>query len=214
VLANSDIETGVGAGKDNRVVSDGGGYVFKYSVESYPPKPETVEYFVKKYKMLKKFLGNDIPDSHFILGERRVAFEKKKFHKGKQDNRLHAITIQRKVRGKTLSAMTPEERTRDDLIQQLKAAHTKYIDLKNRIQRATRHLGLPENTLDVKLDLGGLSKKDDLESFDLEKIAEYSTPNIMYDEVSKKLYFIDFDMNEWNADKQKVYDLVMSDERF
>lgn len=215
VLASSLQEDPIGAGKDNRVVSDNGderGYVYKYSVESYKPSPETVEYLVKKYKMLKKFLGEWIPDSRFILGERRVDFDKKKFHKTKVDNRTHAITIQRKVEGKTLSKMTKTEKTRTDLLRQLKEAHAKYILLKGRIQWASQKLSLPETTLDIKLDLGGLSKKDDLASFDVDKIAEFSTPNIMYDDIKEKLYFIDFDMNEWNEDKQKVYDLVMSDE--
>lgn len=214
VLASSVVEESVGAGKDNRVVTSNEGYVYKYSVESYEPTPQTVEYLIKKYTMLKKFLGKYIPKSSFILGERRIAFDKKRFHKTKADNRTHVITMQRKVSGKTISQMTPDERERPELLLQLKEAHATYIQLKERLRKATERLKLPENTLDVKLDLGGLSKKDDLSAFDAEKIREYSTPNIMYDEDKEQLYFIDFDMNEWTADKQKIYDLVMSDEVF
>ncbi len=66
--------------------------------------------------------------------------------------------------------------------------------------------------MDVKLDIGRLSKTDNVEAFDFHKAKAFDSPNIMYDQKKKKIFFIDFDIGTWNPDKQKVFDYIMSGE--
>ena len=73
---------------------------------------------------------------------------------------------------------------------------------------------LSGETLDAKLDIGHLSKYDNMDIFDPNLIEKFNTPNIMFDEKKQELYFIDFDMNEWNEDKEKVFQRMMTDDAF
>lgn len=212
ILGGSDTEYPVGHGKDNTVhVRDveKSGYVVKYSTSAHVPTPETIEYLQKKYLILRHFLGEWIPKTRFVLGERRREFEARKAITPQADNRLCAITLQKRVRGETFKKMPQEEKLKPEVLEDLKAAHKKYVALKHLMQATCRELGLPENTLDVKLDIGHLSKQETLDEFDTERVKFFVSPNIMYDRSVRKIRFIDFDMNDWNADKEKVFQSIM-----
>ncbi len=212
ILSSSDSEHGVGHGKDNTVhVRDPGQstFVVKYSIPAHVPTPETIEYLQKKYLILRRFLGKWIPKTRFVLGERRREFDARKAITPQADNRLCAITIQKRVRGETFQQMVQAEKLQPEVLDDLKAAHEKYVGLKRLIQETCRELGLPENTLDVKLDIGHLSKQETLDEFDTERVKFFVSPNIMYDRIAQKVQFIDFDMNDWNPDKEKVFQAIM-----
>lgn len=212
ILIASDQEHPAGHGKDNTVhVRDleKSAYVVKYSTPAHVPTPETIEYLQKKYLILRRFLGEWIPKTRFVLGERRREFDARKAIATQADNRLCAITLQKRVSGKTFKEMPQEEKLKPEVLDDLKLAHQKYVALKHLMQSTCRELGLPENTLDVKLDIGHLSKQETLDEFDTERVKFFVSPNIMYDRVIQKIKFIDFDMNDWNADKEKVFQAIM-----
>lgn len=212
ILVGTDSEYPAGHGKDNTVhVSDveKSGHVVKYSTPAHVPTPETIEYLQKKYLILRRFLGEWIPKTKFVLGERRREFDARKAITPQADNRLCAITLQKRVRGETFKKMPQEEKLKPEVLEDLKAAHQKYVALKRLMQATCRELDLPENTLDVKLDIGHLSKQETLDEFDTERVKFFVSPNIMYDRVAQKIQFIDFDMNDWNADKEKVFQAMM-----
>ncbi len=130
VLRRSILETAVGAGKDSKVVSDAqdSGYVFKYS--NREATPEVVLYLRNKYAILKKFMRDCIPESRFILGERKNELEMEKI-RNYTPQRMCAITLQRRVFGETFQNMTSKEKKTTDVIESLRIAHRKYIMLKS-----------------------------------------------------------------------------------
>ncbi len=208
IFRYSQKEHWVGSGQDNNVYTediDKSRYVVKYSVDAYVPKPESVEYLRKKYALLRHFLNRWIPTTKFLLGERRRQFKRKQASFEQTDSYLSVMTIQHRVQGSTFQQLSPEQKMRPEVIEDLKEAHKAYVSLKQLIIDTCKKLGLREDTLDVKLDVGHLSKEENLEEFDRNKVRFFTSPNIMYDEQRKRIQFIDFDMNDWNADKERVF---------
>ncbi len=92
------------------------------------------------------------------------------------------ITIQRRIPGSDLHKMPRETKGHPLFLKELKKAHQKYILLKMFIVAISRELGLPEDTLDVKMDLGPLSNMDRFDIQDPTSIRKHLTsPNIMWD---------------------------------
>lgn len=213
ILSRSDREDNLDSGKDNVVYGDQDSkrYVSKYSVGTYMATPSTIEYLQKKYAMLKKYMGCHIPDSGFILGERRITYHQAEIAEN-ADKRTCAVTIQRRVKGKTFQQMSFDEKTRLEVVQRLADAHRRYMRIKSILQEACRESGLSEDALDAKLDIGYLSKHENVDMFDPEKVRTFDSPNIMYDEEEQQIMFVDFDMNEWSADKEKVFTAMMSED--
>ena len=118
------------------------------------------------------------------------------------------ITLQRRINGRDLQKMGKEEKKDPLFLRELKKAHQKYILLKMFIASISREIGLPENTLDVKMDLGPLS---DMDRFDIQDPTSIRknliSPNIMWD--GQKIYFVDMDTGEWNSTKEKLYAYLM-----
>ncbi len=118
------------------------------------------------------------------------------------------ITLQRRINGRDLQKMPREDKKDPLFLRELKQAHQKYILLKMFIASISRELGLPENTLDVKMDLGPLS---DIDRFDIQDPTSIrknlTSPNIMWD--GQKIYFVDMDTGEWNSAKEKLYSYLM-----
>lgn len=217
VLSRSDRERFLKSGTDSSVfeyeldhpeAARLGNYVNKYSSPAYPAQPETVQYLQKKYQILRNFMKDLIPRSFFILGERRLPFKGIKTDDFR-DKRTCAITIQRRVNGKTFADMTPEERSRPEVAAALAKAHGQYVDLKSRVAQACEHLGLPEDTMDVKLDIGHLSKHKTSDEIDPEMLKSFDSPNVMYDEARQRIYFIDFGLGDWDPAKEQVFKYLM-----
>ncbi len=216
VLTDSKTEHGAGSGKDNLVFTSSpkSGLVYKYSVPKFAATPEAVEYLQKKYLILQKYMHNWIPKSYFVLGERDDKYGTAIDEPGKRSRKIRAvvITIQRKVHGRNFQEMTAAEKEDEMVVSQLFAAHAQYIALKKRVRAACIQLNLPEDTLDVKLDIGNLSSETSLDEIDLSKLKAFDSPNIMFDTKKRRLQFIDFDMNYWNEQKEKVFRLLMQQE--
>lgn len=179
-------------------------YVQKYSVPSRETGPDNIEYLAKKYKLLRKFLGEHIPRAWFILGEYRHGIPKQGL--GNLHTTLRAITIQREVRGKTFSEMTQEMRERPEVQEALKEAITKYRELRAKVERVCKEINVDFKKFQIELDIGSASPSDPSQVFDA---LTYQSPNVMYDERKKKVFFIDMGWGTWNPDKQKVFDYLM-----
>jgi hypothetical protein len=196
-------------GADSEVYeSSNGKQVYKYSMPSYDANPETIEYLRHKYSLLKKFLGDYIPKTSFFLGERLTKFKNKNPQNALKAD-VRAVTIQKRVAGKTFKEMTPKERTDPKVIQALKEAHRKYIMAKQIIANSCELQGFDRKLLDIKLDIGYLSKKEHESVFTESKIETFGSPNVIYDEEKGQVFFFDYDLGDWDKNKQKVFDFIM-----
>lgn len=184
-------------------------YVFKYSVYDQDPSPEAVEYLRKKYTLLKKYLGEHIPQTVFFFGEYRKGFNKHKPH-GSFSDAVRIITIQRRIKGKTFGEMTPRERSKPNVLRALRLAHSKYIKAKKVVEKCNAELKKRGFGVDLKLDLGAISDKSNLDddNFIIEKC---KSPNIVYNEKEDKVYFIDFGRGFWSDDKEEVFNKIIKE---
>lgn len=212
VVAFSRHDEMMGHGQDSHVfISESHQHdVIKYSVPHYKVNERTVEYLQKKYTILKEYLKPFIPTSRFILGERRVDIDTTNLFDQKL-TRKAAITLQKRIQGKTFQQMTLEEKMRPEVLDSLREAHRKYMNLKQFLKDEAERIGLSGDTLDVKLDIGHLSKYELAGEIDEELVKQFSSPNIMYDEKKHQIFFIDFDLNDWNPKKEQVFKEIMSD---
>ncbi len=196
-------DVGIGRGQDSAVFAfkNNKNYVYK---EAHNSNESSLLYLQNKYRLLKKYLGNVIPDSAFVF------WEAKPFG----DNAIvwlpvKLITIQRKIHWKTFKEMTEEEKNNPKMLEKLEEAHAKYNFLKIFLRKVIRTLDLPDKTMDVRLDLWILSDKDTFPE-DAKFIRSIRSPNIMWD--GENISFIDFGLDIWNEDKQKIFDYMMQDE--
>lgn len=212
VVSFSKRDEMIGHGQDSHVfISDEHTTdVVKYSVPSYRVNDRTVEYLKKKYSILQKYLAPFIPTSRFVLGERRVSIDTTNLS-AQELTRKTAVTLQKRIQGMTFQEMTVEQRMRPEVLNSLRKAHRLYIALKEFLREEALKLGLSEDTLDVKLDIGHLSKYELAGDIDEDLVMKFASPNIMYDERKQQIFFIDFDLNDWNQQKEKVYLEVMKE---
>lgn len=215
VLWDSELRPLFDSGKDNAVyLSKKGRFVMKYSGKEYSATPETVEYLRKKYEILRGNMGDFIPQSAFVYGEKRTEMVKGKIDENilnSGDTREVAITMQRRVQGKNFREMTQDEKSRPEVLESLEEGFRLYWRLKRKLATTTKALGKPAGTLDVSLELGKLSREPDSDEFDKKKAIRFDSPNIMWDEEKQQVYFIDFDMKDWNQDKETIYQALMED---
>ena len=172
---------------------------------------ENLEYMIKKYRILKKYLWKLIPDSYFIIWQAYEKFTKRWFKNWAYiANKL--ITIQRKIKGKDLTKFKKQEKLDKIFLQKLEKAHRKYILLKIFIEELSSKLQVNDK-LDIRLDLWPLSKKDRWDFSNPEFIFKnLISPNIMYD--GENIYFIDFWFGTWNQDKEKIHKELIKEETY
>lgn len=180
-------------------------YVTKYSIPGRDVGPDNIEYLGKKYKILSLLMGDNIPRAWFVFGEFRHGIPKQSF--GDFHTSLRAITIQREIRGKTLAQMTSEERERPEVQTALRAAVQNYRSAQAIIRQACQDVGVSPKIFEMSLDIGGASPDASEERFDP---MTYTSPNVMYDERKKRVFFIDMGWGSWSPDRQKVYEHIMS----
>lgn len=151
-------------------------------------------YKKNKYEILKRFLGDFVPDSSFVLG---------KVVEGRNE-RYAEYTVQEEVPRISLSDLSEEQRNDPKLRSQV-------IDLMNRLRYMYGVLGEANArtsqgvTLDGKLDLGGISDHVRAESIDhifddqdaTEIINSNSSPNLLVNPDTLQLSCIDFDQGQW-----------------
>lgn len=160
-------------------------------------------YKKNKYEILKRFLGDFVPNSSFVLGE-VVEGRSKRFAE---------YTIQEEVPRISIGDLNDEQRGSPMLTQQVST-------LMNRLKHMYTVLGEVNArtsqgvTLDGKLDLGGVSDYVRAESLDhvfdgqdaATILAENNSPNLLVNPDTLQLYCIDFDQGQWlpGMDEAKV----------
>ena len=198
----------LGAGQDNIVrtftAPELGGLVVKISQqkgEGIGTSQEAFEstlYKKKKYEILKSFLGDYIPESHFLVGSKL---------EGRRDPQLvpKSYTVQQRVPNFRLDQLTPEQRHDPALLRQMYVLLRKLNNMYRAIDKVNEITG--NSALDGKLDLGGISKVARMPQgpgFDAARVVEdfQSSPNLLVDPDTLRLYCIDFDDGVWNDEKE------------
>ncbi|MFA5916772.1 MAG: hypothetical protein WC850_00875 [Candidatus Gracilibacteria bacterium] len=157
-------------------------------------------YKKKKYEILKMFLGDFIPESSFVLGNKQDASKIK----------TKEYTIQNRVPQFSISSLPKEIKDNPILIHNI---HLLILKLQQmyKILNLVNSSVEEDSQLDGKLDLGGLSKfaetNPDIlsKSNDLSNILEYDffkTPNLLVDPNSMQLSCVDFDQGVWSDEKE------------
>ncbi len=151
-------------------------------------------YKKNKYEILKRFLGDFVPESSFVLGEVQEGAQK----------RPAEYTVQAEVPRVSLNQLSEEQRHDPRLKEQL-------VGLMSRLRFMYEVLGeanarTPDGvSLDGTVDLGGVSSYVRAERFDRMftesdaqvVIDENASPNLLVDPESMRLYCIDFDQGQW-----------------
>lgn len=172
-------------------------------------------YLKYKYQLLRRYLGDVVPKSYFVIWESRELFEKEiprdKKMRGYKKIKTKVLTLQKKVNGKDLSKMSGAQRTNESLLTELKKQHTKYILLKIFLAQILEEMSLWKDSFDVQLEIWPLSNTETFPSWDMDTISKsLNSPNIMWD--WKKVSFIDFWTWSWSQNHKKVWDRMMSPE--
>ncbi len=162
-------------------------------------------YKKNKYEILKRFLGDFVPTSSFVLSQVTEG----------RNTRYAELTVQEKVPRLSLSDLTPEQAQSPILRQQV-------IELMARLRNMYQVIGEANArtssgiSLDGKLDLGGVSDYVRAESFDHEFdesdaesiINSNKSPNLLVNPEDMSLYCIDFDQGQWKPGMDEAKNLV------
>ena len=167
-------------------------------------------YKKNKYEILKRFLGDFVPDTSFVLGQVVEG----------RNKRYAEYMVQDEVPRVSISGLTDEQKADPRLSQQV-------VELMNRLKTMYSALGEANArtsqgvNLDGKLDLGGVSDHVRAESIDhtfdsqdaAAVIAENSSPNLLVNPETLQLYCIDFDQGQWldGMDEAKAMALEIAD---
>ncbi len=171
-----------------------------------------VLYKKNKYDILKRFLGDYIPNSLFVLGV---------VNEGR--NRRYAeYTLQEEVPRLSLNDLTTDQKQDPRL-------KSNVVDLMNRLKTMYSVLGEANArtadgiSLDGKLDLGGVSDYVLAEAIDHKYdeadaqaiIDSNSSANLLVDPDTMALYCVDFDQGQWRSgmDEAKAMVFEIADRR-
>ncbi|MEO8862765.1 MAG: hypothetical protein ABI354_00380 [Candidatus Saccharimonadales bacterium] len=171
-----------------------------------------VLYKKHKYDILKRFLGDFIPESSFVLGNVTE----------NTTERYAEYTVQQEVPKVSLNDLSDEQK-KDPRIK------AQVVSLMNRLKFMYSVLGEVNArtadgvSLDGKLDLGGVSDYVLAESLDRgftgadadAIINSNSSSNLLVDSGSMRLYCIDFDQGQWRPgmDEAKAMAMEIADQR-
>jgi hypothetical protein len=196
-------------GKESQVYDhDSARFVYKYSRGERTPLE--IEYLQKKNALLKKLMGKHIPRSVVVYGE----YTRERFNyedpREPARTRKGAITMQRRVHGKSFARMTPEERKDPETQAALLEALRAYNKMRWVVSDACLSCGKQATVLPVRLDVGysSSSNPNSMLPADLER---FDSPNLMYDTETKTAYFVDFGFGTWSADAELVYQRIMAE---
>lgn len=194
----------IGKGQDSIVVdyqlppsSHSPGLVIKRGhrgSSDFDPKKteEELLYKKKKYELVKFFLGDFIPESHFVLGPYR------------RQDRIKGYTIQERVPGYSINDMSQEQQKDQRLQNNLHKLVSKLSNMFKIIEQVNE--GIEEKSrIDVRLDLGGLSKIIEGQNYNIEDILASGvtkSPNLLVDPDTMNLFCIDFGSGTWSQEKE------------
>jgi hypothetical protein len=230
----------IGAGKDNRVYSLGTEYsrpdirpdvaaragtlVVKAGNMSDKKARYTAEMALsdahfkqEKYNLLKHFLGDYIPDSHFFVGQQR-----------NPDGEVvvKPFTVQKRVSQTTLQQLPQEVRNSDALRGEMYGLARRLQTMHQVLDRARTIVERTGDTfvVDAALDLGPFSDyvknhpEQDPASFNYKQMINgyKDSPNLLVDPDTLQLSCIDFGSGQWSgelgAQLSVVYDIASQDE--
>jgi hypothetical protein len=205
----------IGNGQDNTVrefVGAAAGHLVvkigkqKGEVEpTYETAYNSTLYKKKKYQILKTFLGDFVPDSHFVVGHKTD---------GVRDPRAvpKSYTVQERVPQYKINQLTPEQQRDPRLLRQMYVLLLKLRNMYNALDEVNSIIGEANNELDGKLDLGGISKqarkpvsgKGESSGFDAAGVVRDfgGSPNLLVNPDTMKLSCIDFDDGVWSPQKE------------
>ncbi len=156
-------------------------------------------YKKKKYELLSFFLGDFIPQSSFVVGN--------KVDGGKVKTKQY--TVQERVPQVKISELSAEQKNNPVLLNNLRLLIRKLKVMHKAIDALNVFMD-EKGQLDGKLDLGGLSeiakKSNEVTELGVQlRVEDYSfidSPNILVDPKTMKLYCIDFDQGVWSDEKE------------
>lgn len=153
--------------------------------------------------MLNFFLRDFIPESSFVLGNK---LDGKKV-------KLKEYTVQTRVPNVTIASLSDEQKVDPRLLQNIHLLVQKLREMYKVVKQVND--SIEEGKLDVRLDLGGLSKSvakliEKNQDFDLNSVNKdfMDSPNLLVDPESMKLSLVDFDVGEWSEAKEATLILV------
>ncbi len=211
------IDVSIGKGKDNTVYSlkgrkkhtDRRDVVLKMDHRERFAFPSTEEimsralYLKNKYEILQAFLGDFIPHTTFIVGEKQHG----------NHNVKHVFQVQDRIHNYRINSLTEDERNNPELVTNLHALFTKLLDLHELVRKVNASLP-PEARIDLSLDLGAVSRlikeSRTLRDIGSERITPeiFDSPNIMlHDKVHPRC--IDFGSGTWSNAKQATRMILM-----
>ncbi|NJP04089.1 hypothetical protein HC823_02440 [Candidatus Gracilibacteria bacterium] len=200
ILGGWNKEKGIGKGQDNTVLVSESfpDHVRKFThgnLDDLARADKIKTYYLKKYQLLKHNLGELIPDTKFLLGER--------------GSEMKLITIQRRVKGRPFSELSKVERG------QAAGAFEKAV---KKYYRMLEIAGVRSKEFDLRLDIGEFSAaRGSQGKIDLNDILNCESPNVMWD--GKQIKFIDFGIDiknsgVWNSAKEKVFEKLVYGKSF
>jgi hypothetical protein len=203
-------EEKLGSGQDNTVRtlrgSEAAAFVIKISKQKGETLPSNEAIFAstlykkKKYEILKTFLGDFVPNSHFVVGSKTDGLRPQVVPK--------SYTVQERVPQYMISDLTSEQRNDPRLLRHMYVLLLKLKNMHTAIDKVNDIVGPEADALDGKLDLGGISKyarnEFDSKSFDASKVLDElgRSPNLLVDPETMNLYCIDFDDGTWSDQKE------------
>lgn len=206
---NRKVGDSIGRGKDSVVVPfKGVDTVLKWN---HDPKTETTKdehfnkllYKRKKYEMLSFFLRDFIPKSDFVLGNKLDG----------EKNKIKEYTLQKRVHNATISSLSDEQKKDPRFLQNLHLLIQKLIEMHKILKEVND--SIKEGKLDLRLDLGGLSKsikeliREDMNFNFISLNKDFmNSPNLLVDPESMKLSLVDFGAGEWSNEKEATLILV------
>jgi len=197
--------------QDNLVFDYNWNWVIKiFNKQAYENNSNLYNYLTYKYKILKKFLWDYIPDSYFFEWEtvnpKPISYSNLKDYKVIYTT---IYTVQRKINWYTLEDLPIDIRKNPQLINQLKQLHLNYISLKLYIHQLEWKLFWNVWIVKFKSDLWKISKKIKIDDI----IMSVKTPNIMFDIDKNKLFLIDFDSGSYNENVEKIFNKLLKQEK-
>jgi hypothetical protein len=200
---------GVGSGGHVSVTEHGmHRWLVKYSHDKLKATPQHVEFLQKKVQLLELFLGQYIPRTRVIYGERRRKGFNQKDPNIPTPVVKSAITIQEYIHGKTFKEMTPEERALPEVQDALKHALLGYAEMRLAVERACILCGKHPNALNMSLDVNYATTPE--KQVNTDNLSSFDSPNAMYDFRTGKIHFIDIGFGVWNADTEEVYQYILA----
>lgn len=168
------------------------------AAKKYNSNENIIQYYRRKYKILKRFLWKYIPDTYFLEWE---VSNHLPCHYNNLENynvkHKTIYTVQRKVKWYTLKDLPANMKNNENFLTQLRQLYENYIRLKLYVHFLEFEKFGKAGNLSFRMDIGDISKKLDVLD---ENLIWYKTQNIMYDVENWKMLLIDFD--SWSYDNQ------------